>query len=295
MPATIGATVRRPNAGNVQQTSGNNSSTGSRRARRSAARRRADRASSPSRRRVSTSGAPLRTWSAIARSSGRAGSPHWSDRSARTVATGTPRSTDRAADESPARACGGAQRASTGNAAGMVSPAPSDNRRRSITSGRSSTIGAVSVCARRRCRQRAASAQAHRSPSAGTTPTTRQRATARAHRPARASRTGSGARPAAVRRIRPSEVSGRGRGAGFEAPGRSATRAGLATGPIARSTATAAQMEMTVEFTRRAARAGASTSRRGRRGRCRPRCTPSPPVYAAGISPNQDRLSPTGR
>ena len=294
MPATIGATVRRPKAGNVQQTSGNSSSTGRRRARRSAARRRVALASSPSRRRVSPSGTPLRRWSVIAWSSGRAGSPHSVVRSASASMTGTPRSIESTVAMSPGLAVGGAHRARTGRAVGIVIPAPIESRRRSITSGRSWRTGAGPALARRILRQRRASDHAPKATSVGTTPTSTHAPSPRTHRPTHASRRSSGARPAAVRRIRPIASSGRGRGAGLRTPTRPTLGRVAMRGPTTSSTAITAATERIVGVTRPAAPAGASTSHRGRRGRPRRRCTPNPQGCGAGIAPTRDRPSRAG-
>lgn len=289
MPATIGATVRRPKAGSVQNTSGNSRSTGRRRARVSADRRLAERASSPSRWRVAASGVPLRTWSTSARTSGRAASPHdrWSAESA--SVTGTPRSMDTAARPRSSRVGSGAHRARIGSADGTVCPAETSSTSRSIRSGRSSgSVDASSARARRNRRQRRSTMAPATTLDTRIGSRTAIDAAMATPAPSRASASGRGGSPPIVRSRRPRATSGRCRGT-IRRRSRRATARPLRRRPPPITTAATAASATASAVTRPVPRAGASTAPRRGRGCRPPPDTPSPPVWPARTAPTWGR------
>ena len=296
MPATMGATVSSPKAGRVHRTRGNRSSTGRRRARVSAARRRRDRAAVPTRSRTGPSAVPWRRWSATARTSGRAGSPHVCSSESRESARPAPARTARCIESRAWRRDGGAQRTSTGRAAGTVSPAPVVSDRRSMRSGRSASTArrsSAARCARRR-RHRTARVMVPAPDRARTGPTSPTATTRATTQPTRRSATGSARSPTRARHHRPTAAgtvpqdrAGRERAG----PTRRA-RGGAATSPAresARTVARPAAMAPATAIIERSSPAGPSTWHRRHRAGARRRCRPTPPGSRTGSAPTWDR------
>ncbi len=269
MPATMGATVSRPNAGSVHSTSGKRRRTGSRRARVSAARRRSSRPAAPTRSSGGPRGAPLRTCSARARNRGRPAAAHRgsSDESAST--RGTPARVARWTASTSSRSDGGAHRARTGRAAGMVRPAPTVRVSRSTRSGRSDSTARWSC--RRRWRvwcQRRPSAVAAARQRAGTGPNATAIRLRTTPRPARRSAGGCGRRPRRRRHHRPMP-SRSARPDGRRLVGRRDGSALIRVGacrPGSTSTMTATAAPTASAFIVPAGRDGSSMRRRRRRG-----------------------------